>query len=264
MRLFRLALPAALLAAGICRPGLRARLPGRHSVRPEEAFAPWRSSPVRPASSTPGPTAEASSSRPTAARPGLRWLPPSATRRFRPSRSTLRSRRPSMPGPTATDSGRARTGERPGSGSCTAVRSPAGSRRRSTPSPSIRRNSKIVYAATDTGPNDGVHRSADGGATWTRNTAGLPHNFRINALAIDPKTPATLYVGLEQRRALQERGRRQDLGAFGRDAQEGDPAVARGRSLQPSGRSTPARSTTASSSPPTAARPGRSLRRPGR
>ncbi len=57
-------------------------------------------------------------------------------------------------------------------------------------------NSKIVYAATDTGPNDGVHRSADGGTTWTRSTAGLPHNFRINALAIDPKIPSTLYVGL--------------------------------------------------------------------
>jgi photosystem II stability/assembly factor-like uncharacterized protein len=57
-------------------------------------------------------------------------------------------------------------------------------------------NSRIVYAATDTGPNDGVHRSADGGATWVRSTAGLPHNFRINTLAIDLKTPTTLYAGL--------------------------------------------------------------------
>ena len=57
-------------------------------------------------------------------------------------------------------------------------------------------NPRIVYAATDTGPNDGVHKSADGGATWVRNTGGLPNNFRIDALGIDPKNPATLYAGL--------------------------------------------------------------------
>ena len=56
-------------------------------------------------------------------------------------------------------------------------------------------NAKVVYAATDTGFNAGVWRSADGGATWTQSTTGLPNNFRLNALALDPKTTSTLYVG---------------------------------------------------------------------
>jgi photosystem II stability/assembly factor-like uncharacterized protein len=54
---------------------------------------------------------------------------------------------------------------------------------------------KTVYAATDTGPNDGVWKSGDGGATWARHKEGLPSNFRLNALVIDPATPTTLYVG---------------------------------------------------------------------
>ena len=35
-------------------------------------------------------------------------------------------------------------------------------------------NAKVVYAATDTGFNAGVWRSADGGAAWTQSTTGLP------------------------------------------------------------------------------------------
>lgn len=57
------------------------------------------------------------------------------------------------------------------------------------------KNSRNIYAATDSGPNDGIHRSNDGGATWTRSTMGLPHNFRMYTLAIDPATPTTLYAG---------------------------------------------------------------------
>ena len=56
-------------------------------------------------------------------------------------------------------------------------------------------NAKVVYAATDTGFNAGVWRSADGGATWTQSTTGLPNHFRLNALALDPKSTSTLYVG---------------------------------------------------------------------
>ena len=55
-------------------------------------------------------------------------------------------------------------------------------------------NAKIVYAATDTGPNAGVWRSADGGTTWAQSTAGLPNHFRLNAIAIDPQAVSTLYV----------------------------------------------------------------------
>jgi photosystem II stability/assembly factor-like uncharacterized protein len=56
-------------------------------------------------------------------------------------------------------------------------------------------NAMVVYAATDTGFNAGVWRSADGGNTWAQHTAGLPNNFRLNALALDPKRSGTLYVG---------------------------------------------------------------------
>ncbi len=57
------------------------------------------------------------------------------------------------------------------------------------------RNAQNVYAAVDTGSNDGVHRSANGGTTWTRSTEGLPPNVRLYSLAIDPQTPSTLYAG---------------------------------------------------------------------
>lgn len=56
------------------------------------------------------------------------------------------------------------------------------------------RDARIVYAATDTGINAGVWRSTDGGNTWTVHTQGLPANFRLSALAIDPATPSTLYA----------------------------------------------------------------------
>jgi hypothetical protein len=51
-----------------------------------------------------------------------------------------------------------------------------------------------VYAAVDTGPNDGIHRSANGGATWTRIGGEPPHPDAI-ALALDPAVPARLLVG---------------------------------------------------------------------
>ena len=57
------------------------------------------------------------------------------------------------------------------------------------------RNAQNVYAAVDAGPNDGVHRSANGGTTWTRSTEGLPPNVRLYSLAVDPRTPSTLYAG---------------------------------------------------------------------
>jgi photosystem II stability/assembly factor-like uncharacterized protein len=39
----------------------------------------------------------------------------------------------------------------------------------------------------------GIYKSTDGGTTWAETTAGLT-NFNINAIAIDPKEPTTLYA----------------------------------------------------------------------
>src|SRR5205807_1592760 len=61
-------------------------------------------------------------------------------------------------------------------------------------------NSAIVYSAGGNNPytacayTPGVYKSTDGGAHWTAINNGLT-NKSIRALAIDPKTPTTLYVG---------------------------------------------------------------------
>jgi photosystem II stability/assembly factor-like uncharacterized protein len=40
-------------------------------------------------------------------------------------------------------------------------------------------------------------RDTDAGATWEAANAGLPDNPSITALAIDPRTPSTLYAGTD-------------------------------------------------------------------
>jgi len=41
-----------------------------------------------------------------------------------------------------------------------------------------------------------VYHSTDGGTTWSSSNTGLPGSVLLNCLVIDPKSPATLYVGL--------------------------------------------------------------------
>ena len=41
-----------------------------------------------------------------------------------------------------------------------------------------------------------IYKSTDGGANWFALNTGLP-NIRVDALAIDPSTPTTLYVGTD-------------------------------------------------------------------
>ncbi|MCU1280553.1 MAG: hypothetical protein JWM53_4099, partial [bacterium] len=48
-----------------------------------------------------------------------------------------------------------------------------------------------LYAATG---DNGVWKSIDGGATWTRAATGLPRRKAVDALAIDPVTTTTLYA----------------------------------------------------------------------
>jgi hypothetical protein len=52
-------------------------------------------------------------------------------------------------------------------------------------------NSSTLYAGTSGG---GVFKSTNGGASWTAMNAGLTNPF-VNALAIDPSTPARIYAG---------------------------------------------------------------------
>ncbi|HSN53307.1 MAG TPA: hypothetical protein VLT32_01490 [Candidatus Sulfomarinibacteraceae bacterium] len=71
------------------------------------------------------------------------------------------------------------------------------------------RNPDLLYAATwqrhrtvaaviDGGPESGIHRSTDGGASWTELTAGLPEgNMGKIGLAISPQNPDVLYAAIE-------------------------------------------------------------------
>ena len=92
-------------------------------------------------------------------------------------------------------------------------------------------NPRIVYAATDTGPNDGVTSSADGGATWIRNTGGLPNNFRIDALGDRSEEPGDALRRLERWRPLQEHRRRTQLDV---DPRPGDGEFVLSLAIDPS------------------------------
>jgi hypothetical protein len=52
----------------------------------------------------------------------------------------------------------------------------------------------ILYMGTDQGSGQGTLQSTDGGSTWT--VAG-PFGDTINALAVDPRNPNTVYAGLD-------------------------------------------------------------------
>jgi len=74
------------------------------------------------------------------------------------------------------------------------------------------RNPDVLYAATwqrhrtvaayvGGGPNSGVHKSTDGGRTWTRLGGGLPSgNLGKIGLAISPQDPDVVYAAIETNR----------------------------------------------------------------
>ncbi|MFV2074293.1 MAG: WD40/YVTN/BNR-like repeat-containing protein, partial [Thermoanaerobaculales bacterium] len=57
---------------------------------------------------------------------------------------------------------------------------------------------RTVAAVMDGGPESGVHRSTDGGATWTKLEGGLPTgNMGKIGLAISPQNPDVVYAAIE-------------------------------------------------------------------
>jgi photosystem II stability/assembly factor-like uncharacterized protein len=87
------------------------------------------------------------------------------------------------------------------------------------------RNPEHLYAATwqrhrtvanyvGGGPNSGIHRSTDGGKTWTKLSQGLPEgNLGKIGLAISPHEPDTLYAAIELDRRKGGIWRSSDRGA---------------------------------------------------
>ncbi len=71
------------------------------------------------------------------------------------------------------------------------------------------RNADVLYAATwdrhrtvaaymGGGPGSGIHRSTDGGDTWTKLTSGIPSsNLGKIGLAISPQKPDVVYAAIE-------------------------------------------------------------------
>jgi photosystem II stability/assembly factor-like uncharacterized protein len=87
------------------------------------------------------------------------------------------------------------------------------------------RNPEVLYAATwqrhrnvaaymGGGPNSGLHKSLDGGESWTKLDGGLPAgNIGKIGLAISPVNPDVLYAAIEQNRREGAVYRSEDRGA---------------------------------------------------
>ncbi|MDT8450237.1 MAG: hypothetical protein RQ847_08675, partial [Wenzhouxiangellaceae bacterium] len=73
---------------------------------------------------------------------------------------------------------------------------------------------RTVAAYVGGGPNSGIHRSTDGGETWTGLTNGLPEgNLGKIGLAISPQKPDVLYAAIELNRREGGVWRSDDRGA---------------------------------------------------
>ncbi|MBT8220015.1 MAG: exo-alpha-sialidase, partial [Bacteroidia bacterium] len=56
---------------------------------------------------------------------------------------------------------------------------------------------RTVAAYLGGGPKSGIHRSEDGGETWTKLTSGLPKNAGKIGLALSPFNPSQIYAAVE-------------------------------------------------------------------
>jgi photosystem II stability/assembly factor-like uncharacterized protein len=71
-----------------------------------------------------------------------------------------------------------------------------------------------VWGQVSGGPESGIHRSTDGGATWTKITAGLPtEELGRIGLAISPKDPDVVYAVMEAANGKGGVYRSTDIGA---------------------------------------------------
>ena len=87
------------------------------------------------------------------------------------------------------------------------------------------RNADVLYAATwdrhrtvaaymGGGPGSGIHRSTDGGETWTKLTSGIPtSNLGKIGLAISPQKPDVVYAAIELDRTTGGVFRSEDKGS---------------------------------------------------
>ena len=87
------------------------------------------------------------------------------------------------------------------------------------------RNPQVIYAATwdrhrtvaalmGGGPGSGIHRSMDGGETWTELSQGLPKsNMGKIGIAISPQQPDVIYAAIELERTTGAVYRSEDQGA---------------------------------------------------
>ncbi len=169
------------------------------------------SAPARMSAAATWDSATASTAAPTAAAAGRRWV--SRTPSICPrSSSTPRILRPSLSPPRArsglpaANAGLFKTTD--GGATWKNILS-AGEWTGVTDVVMDPRDPDVLYAATwqhhrtvaaliDGGPESGIHKSVDGGATWTRLTEGLPKgNMGKIGLAISPQKPDVLYAAIE-------------------------------------------------------------------
>src|SRR5204863_3501070 len=61
----------------------------------------------------------------------------------------------------------------------------------------------------------GVHKSTNGGVTWTPMNAGLPAGQFVSGLAIDPTNPQRVYVGVNDNGVFRTTDGGQNWTAFG-------------------------------------------------
>ena len=235
MKLFRFALPAALLALLPAGSAFAASAwtpfgPPGGSVR-SLAIAPG--SPGELYAGTYGGGVFKSTD---GGGPGLRSRPPSATRRFPPLAVDPSQPQTVLPAPTATalwksvDGGA--TWKRilhggPG------VRRAAGAdqrhcRRSGQPEDRLRRDRHRPERRRPSQRRRRRHLDAEHGGSSSQLPDQRPGDRSEDS--------GDALRRLEQRRRLQERRRRQDLVALGRDAPQGDPAVACRRPVHPAGR----------------------------